>query len=191
VSYETNVPPAARLVRDFVNTHELQIDREDLRSPTALRDWLAEQGLVPADAELGPADLTTAVTFREGLRAVMLSHAGHTADPAALAALDETLARLPVRLAFSDPGYRLVGAAGTPFGQAAGRLADAIRECNEDGTWVRLKACARDSCRWAFYDASRNQVRRWCSMADCGNHVKMQRAYAARKSRERAASAGG
>ncbi|WP_198671650.1 CGNR zinc finger domain-containing protein [Desertihabitans aurantiacus] len=35
--------------------------------------------------------------------------------------------------------------------------------------------CARDSCRWAFDDASRNQVRRWCSMAGCGNHIKMQR----------------
>ena len=114
---------------------------------------------------------------------MLLSHAGHTADPAALAALDETLATLPVRLSFTDPGYRLVGTVATPFGRAVGQLVDAIRECNEDGTWVRLKACARDSCRWAFYDASRNQVRRWCSMADCGNHVKMQRAYAARKAR--------
>jgi predicted RNA-binding Zn ribbon-like protein len=26
-------------------------------------------------------------------------------------------------------------------------------------------------------------VRRWCSMAGCGNHVKMQRAYAVRKAR--------
>ena len=190
MSSEIDVPRAARLVRDFVNTHELQIDREDLRSPETLRDWFAEQDLLPADAELGPDDLATAVTVREGLRAVLLSHAGHTADPAALAALDETLATLPVRLSFTDPGYRLVGTVATPFGRAVGQLVDAIRECNEDGTWVRLKACARDSCRWAFYDASRNQVRRWCSMADCGNHVKMQRAYAARKARAaRSASA--
>jgi predicted RNA-binding Zn ribbon-like protein len=41
--------------------------------------------------------------------------------------------------------------------------------------------CDRDTCRWAFYDASRNQARRWCSMAGCGNHIKMHRAYAARK----------
>jgi predicted RNA-binding Zn ribbon-like protein len=187
---ETDVPRAARLVRDFVNTHERQVDREDLSSPESLRDWFAEHGLMPDDGELGPSDLTTAVTVREGLRAVLLSHAGHAADPAALVALNETLAKLPVRLSFSDPGYRLVGTSGEPFGQAVGQLADAIRECSEDGTWVRLKACARESCRWAFYDASRNQVRRWCSMAGCGNHVKMQRAYAARKSRERSASAG-
>ena len=52
MSSEIDVPRAARLVRDFVNTHELQIDREDLRSPETLRDWFAEQDLLPADAEL-------------------------------------------------------------------------------------------------------------------------------------------
>ena len=190
MSSETDVPRGARLVRDFVNTQEPQVDREDLTSPEALGAWFADQGLLPADAELSPADLATAVTLREGLRAVLLSHAGHDADAAAVRGLNETLADLPVRLSFADPGYRLVGTRGTPFGQAVGQLADAIRQSNEDGTWVRLKACARDSCRWAFYDASRNQVRRWCSMADCGNRVKMQRAYAARKSREHSASAG-
>ena len=49
--------------------------------------------------------------------------------------------------------------------------------------WARLKVCRAEDCRWAFYDASRNQVRRWCSMSGCGNHVKMRRAYQARKSR--------
>jgi predicted RNA-binding Zn ribbon-like protein len=29
-----------------------------------------------------------------------------------------------------------------------------------------------------------NQVRRWCSMAECGNYVKMRRTYAARKNRK-------
>ncbi|MFI2651942.1 CGNR zinc finger domain-containing protein [Micromonospora fulviviridis] len=43
--------------------------------------------------------------------------------------------------------------------------------------------CDRDTCRWAYYDASRNQARRWCSMAGCGNHVKMRRAYAVRRGR--------
>ena len=45
--------------------------------------------------------------------------------------------------------------------------------------WTRLKVCARDSCRWAFYDTSRNRSGRWCSMAGCGNIVKMRRAYRA------------
>ena len=77
----------------------------------------------------------------------------------------------------------LVSTRTDPVGQALGQLLDAVRQTSQDGTWPRLKVCARDTCRWAFYDASRNQVRRWCSMAGCGNHVKMKRAYATRKAR--------
>jgi predicted RNA-binding Zn ribbon-like protein len=32
----------------------------------------------------------------------------------------------------------------------------------------------------AFSDSSRNRSGRWCSMASCGNIVKMRRAYRAR-----------
>ena len=186
---EARVPDAARLVRDFINTHELQIEREDLASPADLQNWLSERDLLPTDARLGPADLATAVAIREGLRALLLENAGHGGDAVATSVLNQVLAELPLRMTFDQGGYRLISASSTPIGQAVGRLADAIRQCSEDGSWPRLKVCARDSCRWAFYDTSRNQVRRWCSMAACGNHIKMQRAYAARKIRERQAAA--
>jgi predicted RNA-binding Zn ribbon-like protein len=185
VDDEARVPDAARLVRDFINTHELQVEREDLASPADLQDWLAERDLLPDDVRLEPADLATAVTVREGLRALLLENAGHGGEAAATSALNQVLAELPLRMTFNQGGYRLVSASSSPIGQAVGELADAIRRCAEDGSWVRLKVCARDSCRWAFYDTSRNQVRRWCSMAACGNRIKMQRAYAARKNRAR------
>ena len=184
MSKEMEISAGALLVRDFVNTYEPQVDREDLSTPDRLRDWLAGRKLVSIDAQLQPSDLSAAITVREGLRVVLLGHAGHSGDPRAVSALNETLAEVPVRITFADGSYRLVGASSTPLGEALGQLADAIRQCAEDGAWPRLKVCARDTCRWAFYDASRNQVRRWCSMAGCGNHIKMQRAYAARKNRE-------
>jgi predicted RNA-binding Zn ribbon-like protein len=184
MSADDATPPAVALLRDFVNTREPQVAEEMLVSPTALRDWLAGHGLLPADAHLSAADLTTAVSVREGLREVLTAHAGHAHDPAAIAALNRVLAERPARLVFDDDGgYRLVSGRSEPLSQAIAGLADAIRQSSEDGTWRRLKVCARDTCRWAFYDASRNQVRRWCSMAGCGNHVKMKRAYAARKAR--------
>ena len=43
----------------------------------------------------------------------------------------------------------------------------------EDGTWQRLKACASDSCRFAFYDHSKNHGGRWCDMSTCGNRAKV------------------
>jgi predicted RNA-binding Zn ribbon-like protein len=180
---EPAVPSAIRLVRDFINTYEPQIDAESLGDTEALRNWLVEHGLIPVGATLAARDLDTAVTIREGIRNVLLGHAGHDPDPDALNALRDTLAELPVRFDLSADGYRLISTRTDPFGQGLGRLLDAIRESSQDGSWRRLKVCARDSCRWAFYDASRNQVRRWCSMAGCGNHIKMRRAYATRKHR--------
>ncbi|MFC0032747.1 CGNR zinc finger domain-containing protein [Micromonospora chaiyaphumensis] len=183
MSDERPVPAAVGLVRDFVNTFEPQVDEESLATPDALRDWFTERGVLPAGARLGPADLAAARTVREGLRAVLLGHAGHPADPDALRRLDDALAAVPVRLTLADGGPRLVAAGTRPLDVALAALVDAIRRCAQDQVWTRLKVCDRDTCRWAYYDASRNQARRWCSMAGCGNYVKMRRAYAVRRSR--------
>ncbi len=178
------VPAAAELVRDFINTYEPQIDDESLTAPDALRDWFTGRGLLRGRARLDAADLRVALAVREGLRAVLAGHAGHDADPAAAAALDRALAEVPLRVALGDGGFRLAPVRDTAFGRAMAGLLDAVRRCREEQTWTRLKVCDRDTCRWAYYDASRNQARRWCSMAGCGNHVKMRRAYAARTGRD-------
>lgn len=186
---EEQGPPQIRLIRDFVNTYEPQVDEESLPSSDALRDWLVQQHLVPAGAVVTDGDLTTTLVVREGLRNVLLGHAGHDPDPERIDALRAALADLPVRLDLDVDGYRLIAVRTDPVGQALAQLLDAVRQTTQDGTWPRLKVCARDTCRWAFYDASRNQVRRWCSMAGCGNHVKMKRAYASRRTRAGRATA--
>jgi predicted RNA-binding Zn ribbon-like protein len=47
-------------------------------------------------------------------------------------------------------------------------------------TWRRLKVCASDRCRRAFYDRSRARSGKWCSMRACGNRAK-QRAWRGRQ----------
>jgi predicted RNA-binding Zn ribbon-like protein len=54
-----------------------------------------------------------------------------------------------------------------------------------DGRLERLKVCA--NCRWLFLDQSRNRSRRWCSMADCGTAVKMERFVERRRVRRESA----
>jgi predicted RNA-binding Zn ribbon-like protein len=39
----------------------------------------------------------------------------------------------------------------------------------------QVRSCAGERCDWLFVDASRNHLRRWCSMDECGNRAKMQR----------------
>jgi predicted RNA-binding Zn ribbon-like protein len=54
-------------------------------------------------------------------------------------------------------------------------LADLV--CTEDFTFV--KACEGPPCTLLFVDRTRGRVRRWCSMAICGNRAK-QAAHRAR-----------
>jgi predicted RNA-binding Zn ribbon-like protein len=176
------VPGAAGLLRDFVNTAEPEVDGEDLDGPEALARWCVAHGLLDAGARLTADDVATAVAVREGLRGVLQAHAGHEVPAGATTALEAALDRVPVRAAFDDAGdLRLRPAADRPIAHVVAGLLDAVRQATADGTWSRLKVCARDSCRWAFYDASRNRSGRWCSMAGCGNVVKMQRSRVRRR----------
>ena len=44
---------------------------------------------------------------------------------------------------------------------------------------ARIKECpGAGDCGWLFYDTSKNNSRRWCSMESCGSRVKMRRQYA-------------
>lgn len=45
----------------------------------------------------------------------------------------------------------------------------------------RIRTCAGEHCDWLFVDTSRNHLRRWCSMDECGNRAKMQRRQAKQK----------
>ncbi len=42
----------------------------------------------------------------------------------------------------------------------------------------RLKICQNEDCRWVFLDATRGNVRRWCSSATCGNRARVRKARA-------------
>jgi predicted RNA-binding Zn ribbon-like protein len=39
----------------------------------------------------------------------------------------------------------------------------------------QVRICSGEHCDWLFIDTSRNHLRRWCSMDECGNRAKMQR----------------
>jgi len=45
----------------------------------------------------------------------------------------------------------------------------------------KIRICDGHDCDWFFLDKSRNQMRRWCSMEDCGNRFKMQQRYIRQK----------
>jgi predicted RNA-binding Zn ribbon-like protein len=171
-------PGTLAQVQAFINTFDLEDDEDDLTDPAALTAWLRDRGLLDDAAQADRADLDRARTLRDALRDLI---AVHNELPANVGAATEEVnraaarARLAPRLDATGSS-QLVPEAGGVDG-ALGKIIAAVHDAVNDGTWMRLKACERGHCRWAFYDASRNRAGRWCSMAVCGSREKSQRAY--------------
>ncbi len=178
-------PGALAKVQAFINTFDIEDDEDDLADPAALTAWLRDHGLVDSAAAADGADLDRARALREALRDLA---AVHNALPADLDAATEEVnratarARLTPRLDPAGSSQLVPEARGVDA--ALGEIIAVVHQAIHDGTWVRLKACERDHCRWTFYDASRNRSGRWCSMAVCGSREKSQRAYRRARSPE-------
>jgi predicted RNA-binding Zn ribbon-like protein len=179
MSQEPSTP--VRLVRNFVNTAEPQLGTDQL-VPSTAAGCLQRLGLATADAQLGAGDLALLVGVREGLREVLLGHAGHETSASVLSGLDGLLHSVPLTVRLAGGSATLTAVEDGVAHRAVAAILSAVVIAPPD-EWSRLKVCARDSCRWAFYDASRNRSGRWCSMAGCGNIVKMRRAYRTRTAR--------
>ena len=179
-------PGELEIVRRFVNTLDLENLPDELSTPQRLREWLAERDL-PAPAGLDEGDLQAAIDLREALRELLLANNGEPHDPNAVSALNRAAERARLTVQFHDDGKvsRLAPAGGGVEAPLGAILAIVFRSMAE-GTWPRLKACRSQTCKWAFYDHSKNRSATWCSMKSCGNRAKA-RAYR-RRHRERASA---
>jgi predicted RNA-binding Zn ribbon-like protein len=167
-------PPAPgrlELLRTFMNSVDLESGEDDFAAPGALAEWLTTRGLLARGTRLREEDRVAAVAFREAVREVLEANAGHGSARDAAARLDRIAARIPLRVRVGGPApLEPAGAKG--IDAAIGRLLAIIHESITQGTWQRLKVCRNDTCRWAFYDSSRNRSGAWCTMAICGNRMK-------------------
>jgi predicted RNA-binding Zn ribbon-like protein len=60
-------------------------------------------------------------------------------------------------------------------------IASSFAEGLVQQTHDRLKICTNEDCRWIFIDATKGNVRRWCSNSTCGNRFRVRRARATAK----------
>jgi predicted RNA-binding Zn ribbon-like protein len=168
----TNADDSLTLVRDFVNTIDLEDRRDEISTPAQLREWLAGKGLASPALRITPAEHLDALAVREALRALLLANNDVEVDvDAAAAALDGAARRARVSLRFDPSGAQLEPHAAGGAG-ALGRLLVAAADAMASERWTRLKACRWDTCGWAFYDRAKNHSRAWCSMKVCGNRQK-------------------
>ena len=181
-------PGELALVQAFINSHydlELEHGADLLATPARLAAWMRRRELLgrsEADS-LGVGDLRRAVAVREALRAIAMANGG--ADPRmprdAVAALDRAARGVAIGLRFTPDGPRFTAGSAAGLDRAIGAVLAITARAMVDGDWSRLKVCRGDHCGWAFYDHSRNQSGRWCSMAVCGGRAKARAHYRRRK----------
>jgi predicted RNA-binding Zn ribbon-like protein len=179
---------------DFLNSIATPVDVpvDWIDDGEGLLAWLEQSALVPADVlhamreRAMPGELDRladqARSLREWFRVFVRARKGRPLGPADLNEL-ETLNLLLAR----DEGFSKVvahddGAGGVfslersrrwsspeslllPIGEALAKLV-----CEEDFAYV--KACEGPTCTLLFADHTRGHMRRWCSMAACGNRAK-------------------
>ena len=165
-------PGELELVRQFVNTNDIDDDIDELATVEKLRLWLAEHDLGVGNQKLSDADLERTLELREALRQLMLANAGEELSPAAIKRLNETAADVKLAVRFEPDGGSALAPEAAGLDGSLGAILAIVYRSMADGTWERLKACRADDCQWGFYDTSRNRSAHWCSMAVCGNRAK-------------------
>jgi predicted RNA-binding Zn ribbon-like protein len=177
-------------------------DGEDLLAWLKQARWVPSHVLEALRNSARPGELDAVAAQARGLRdwfkPFVYKHIGRPLKPSALQQLeplnellarDEEFGQIVVRdrrhEQEQDPGQEKRAASGLAWRRQrrwqsaesllfpmARSLADLV--CTEDFTHV--KACEGPSCTLLFADRTRGYVRRWCSMAVCGNRAK-QAAY--------------
>ena len=179
---------------DFLNSIATPVDVpvDWLDSGDEFLGWLAQARLVPTDtldelrARAMPGELDKvagqARALREWFRRFVRKHMGQPLSPKALrelGPLNELLQRderfsqisrhrerdgnrfeLQVMRRWRSPQSLLL-----PIAEVLAKFV-----CEED--FASVKACEGHNCTLVFADHTRSQVRRWCSMAICGNRAK-------------------
>jgi predicted RNA-binding Zn ribbon-like protein len=124
------------------------------------------------------------VNLREFLRGIAENlGAGHTLSASDVRTLN-TVLMVPARQKlFQDQnGFRAELSpvrSGWPWilSRIAASLTDTLTRYDRE----RVKICANDGCRWAYYDVTKGNTRRWCNDRTCGNRDRVRRARAAAK----------
>jgi|SRR5579862_1462905 len=173
----TPAPGSLALVQRFINSTEMPDGVDELRTCALATQWL--RATAGAGAEVNERDRRRLIATREALRDLLEAHTGENVEPAVAVRLEKLLGSAPLRPVFSASGATLAVNCGG-VDNFLGMISTAIVEATLLGTWARLKVCRNDTCRWAYYDRSKNGRSCWCSMRVCGAREKA-RTYRARR----------
>jgi len=168
---------------DFINTlagADKTSPKDSLLTPADYRTW-AKRVAIPVDPPAGAAHEVAALRRARELRGAILAvalaavagqpapadAAEHLTDAAARSFRSRRLTPQPGGLSWTRTRQDLDSVTDLLAVEAAALFADTAH--------LLLRRCVGEHCGWFFLDTSRNKLRRWCSMSDCGNRAKARR----------------
>ena len=147
---------------------------ETLHAASDLTAWLDER-FDDVDTTAGERELTDALGLRAAIArsATAFSRGGDpTGDDVDIINLFAATPDIPPVLA---GGRRQAGRGRARVGQAMSVMAREAVELFSSEERERIRECAAADCALVFYDESRSNNRRWCSMQRCGNRAKVRK----------------
>jgi predicted RNA-binding Zn ribbon-like protein len=177
------------LCLDLVNTLNPRTGRpvDFLRCYTDLLVWAYKEKLISKShaaallehAQAHPSEAETvflkAIEFREAIYQIFFALArGQEPTKRALGLLRNLYAEAVIHSTLQLGGFRWVEQP-NELSQILWPVAESAITLLRHGECARLKECANHAtCGWLFYDTTKNNGRRWCSMQDCGNQEKVR-----------------
>jgi predicted RNA-binding Zn ribbon-like protein len=146
---------------------------ESLRDVDALGAWLSTR-YTGIEGEPTDRELADAHALQQALaRLVSATGAGGSAAAEDIDVVN-LFAATPDIPPTLDGGTRQAGRSRARVGQALSAITREAIDIFSGDNRDRVRACAADDCDLIFYDESRSNNRRWCSMQRCGNRAKVR-----------------
>ena len=177
---------ADNLALDFINSAYGVAEQQhdcftDDRSVIA---WLTTAGVLSDEVAPPRRLLALACELREESRALVKAAMNGTASDATLINSVLEAGRPQQKLAWHDETQQFYLRACADHSKPAGLLwpiADALVTLVTSEKFEFVRQCEAHDCILLFHDLSKSHRRRWCSMATCGNRMKVA-AFRSRKS---------
>ncbi len=146
---------------------------ESLHEPADLAGWL-DTRFTGIDGSVSDRDLTDATALRAAIaRAMTAASRGATPTPGDVDLINLFAATPDIPPSLTG-GTRQAGRSRARAAQAFSAMARQTVELLVDRSDARIRECSASDCGLIFYDDSRSNNRRWCSMQRCGNRAKVR-----------------
>ncbi|HEY4269286.1 MAG TPA: CGNR zinc finger domain-containing protein [Galbitalea sp.] len=144
-----------------------------ITTPAELGQWLVER-FPGVDSEPTDRDLIDGRALQRAVATISKSVSAGGVPAAADVDVVNLFAATPDIPPALAGGSRQAGRSRARVGQTFSAMAREAIEVFGAENAERVRECAADDCHLVFFDESRSNNRRWCSMQRCGNRAKVR-----------------